>query len=250
MGKKPPSRTKQSLCGELIILTLNQVNENSSIAIFTGLFQLSNNEFYFYYFILKIFDYFFRVIINLRTSLTGIDTIAWQIKANPGVKGLPRPGIEHWTPQFSASFHSNELRRPLRWKWWRVVGERNFLASILNLSFDLSNKSQLKFNNIETSFKWLDTDCSSIYQNFFYLSCFVQCLKAEKCLMLMNKNPDLWCDFELYLFHQRNITLSCNINKNCLQTTKNVASFMKEAIKRQHIWEELLYIIDSICIWN
>jgi len=35
--------------------------------------------------------------------LTEIDNIRWLIKANPGVKDMPRPRIEPWTSKFSAS---------------------------------------------------------------------------------------------------------------------------------------------------
>jgi len=52
---------------------------------------------------------------NSKSSLCTIINPDWvnHLKANPGVKDLARPGIEPCTFQFSASFHSRELRRPL-----------------------------------------------------------------------------------------------------------------------------------------
>jgi len=81
-----------------VVLTL----QKSSIAIFGGLFQLSNHDLYFYYFILNIFDDIFHVS-NLKTSLTEIDIIRWLIKTNQEVKGLPMLGFKPWTSQFLGS---------------------------------------------------------------------------------------------------------------------------------------------------
>jgi len=85
---------------------------NSSITIFKRSFSVTQSSFLLL--LLSILYIYFIIFkkANFNTFLTELDTMRDLNNANPGVKGLPTPGIKPWTTKLSASWHSYELQQP------------------------------------------------------------------------------------------------------------------------------------------